>query len=538
MIDENLVRYLAENHRELLALPVSGQLRRIFPLYVMDCKMRDQDTTGYVFERFVRNVEAICDVAPGSLVFTEDHWAVKETAELEFVHQAQLQCLLNVLSGSQAKVKPGRSAGDEPAGLLDKLLRLVDQDSGEGLSHHRLLDQLQHCLNIEPASVMLGKERARKTVQMAQYVPVCADRRHGMLLSSAVTVVNNKITSVQSVKLSKADGHCPSLMDCLRSKIHYVPYLRPQTDMNLGDCSYLDTCHKLNTCRYVHYLQYFPESLKVKVGVATEEINKQIKLQVGVPFYTHGNCSADAIKVETPRQWIQCDVRKFDFSILGKFSAVVADPAWNIHMNLPYGTCNDVELLDLPLNQLQEEGLLFLWVTGRAIELGKESLQKWGYQVIHEIAWIKTNQLNRTIVTGRTGHWLNHSKEHLLVGLKGKPQWLNKRLDTDLIVSSTRETSRKPDELYGLIERLVGQHARKLEIFGRDHNLRPGWFTIGNQLTGTNIHEPDVKKRYEKFLQSQLSERQAVASYSNRPKTLKNGEQTAHRRTKATNTRH
>lgn len=534
MIDEGLVQYLAENYRELLAVPVLGQLRRIFALYVMDCQMRDQDTTGYVFETFMRSVENICEVAPGSLVFTEDRGAADETAALEFVNRDQLQCLLNVLSGSQAG--DGRSADDEPAGLLDKLLWLVD--SGGGLSHHILLDQLEHFLNTEPASVKLGKERARKTVPMAQYIPICAYHEHGMFLSSAVTVVNNRITSVQSAKLLKADCHYPGLVDCLRSKIHYVPYLRPQTDMNLGDCSYLDTCHKLNTCRYVHYLQYFPESLKVKVDAITEQNNRQIKLQVGVPFYTHGNCSADAIKVETPRQWIQCDVRKFDFSILGKFSAVVADPAWNIHMNLPYGTCNDVELLDLPLNQLQDEGLLFLWVTGRAIELGKESLEKWGYQVIHEIAWIKTNQLNRTIVTGRTGHWLNHSKEHLLVGLKGKPQWLNKRLDTDLIVSSTRETSRKPDELYGLIERLVGRHARKLEIFGRDHNLRSGWFTIGNQLTGTNIHEPDVKKRYEKFLEGQSSERQAPSSTSNRSKTQRHGEHTAHRRTKPMNTRH
>ncbi len=32
-------------------------------------------------------------------------------------------------------------------------------------------------------------------------------------------------------------------------------------------------------------------------------------------------------------------------------------------------------------------------------------------------------------------------------------------------------------QLYGIVERLVGPHARKLEIFGRDHNTRPGWFS-------------------------------------------------------------
>lgn len=30
------------------------------------------------------------------------------------------------------------------------------------------------------------------------------------------------------------------------------------------------------------------------------------------------------------------------------------------------------------VDQLQKEGLIFLWVTGRAMELGRECLQLWG----------------------------------------------------------------------------------------------------------------------------------------------------------------
>lgn len=47
--------------------------------------------------------------------------------------------------------------------------------------------------------------------------------------------------------------------------------------------------------------------------------------------------------------------------------------------------------------------------------------------------------------------------------------------------TQVRETSRKPDEIYGLIERL-SPGTRKLEIFGRPHNLQPNWITLGNQL--------------------------------------------------------
>jgi mRNA (2'-O-methyladenosine-N6-)-methyltransferase len=34
------------------------------------------------------------------------------------------------------------------------------------------------------------------------------------------------------------------------------------------------------------------------------------------------------------------------------------------------------------------------------------------------------------------------------------PSWVNRGLDVDVIVSEVRETSRKPEEAYGLIERL------------------------------------------------------------------------------------
>lgn len=58
---------------------------------------------------------------------------------------------------------------------------------------------------------------------------------------------------------------------------------------------------------------------------------------------------------------------------------------------------------------------------------------------------------------------LSHTKEHMLVGLKTNidesgnlkwPSWLNRGLDVDVIVSEVRETSRKPDEVYGVIERM------------------------------------------------------------------------------------
>ncbi|KAH3683363.1 hypothetical protein WICPIJ_005664 [Wickerhamomyces pijperi] len=317
------------------------------------------------------------------------------------------------------------------------------------------------------------------------------------LISTPFSTSDSKYEQLLSLLNYQNTGSYPAeLTRCLEAKIHFIPVIKSHTDPSLGDCSYLDTCHKSDTCRYLHYLKHVPEDLIIEKTAQCDAFNANIPFWEKIsPFDKNGSVS-NISRDQLDSQWINCDVRTFDFSILGKFAAVIADPAWNIHMNLPYGTCNDTELLNLPLANIQDEGILMLWVTGRAIEIGKESLSKWGYTLKNELIWVKTNQLSRTICTGRTGHWLNHSKEHLLVGVKGNPQWLNKGIDVDVIVSPTRETSRKPDELYDMVERLVGPHARKLEIFGRDHNLRKGWFTIGNQLSGVNILEHDVLKRY------------------------------------------
>ena len=53
-------------------------------------------------------------------------------------------------------------------------------------------------------------------------------------------------------------------------------------------------------------------------------------------------------------------------------------------------------------------------------------------------------------------------------------------IDIDLIVSEVRETSRKPDELYHMIDRIFPKKCRKLEIFARENNLREGWLSLGN----------------------------------------------------------
>jgi len=265
-------------------------------------------------------------------------------------------------------------------------------------------------------------------------------------------------------------------------KLHFRKILQSHTDETLGDCSFLNTCFHMDTCKYVHY------------EVDTRGANDGQQL-LGVKK-KKTDLSGQKITLIDP-QWIQCDVRYIDFDVLGKFSVVMADPPWDIHMELPYGTMADHEMKSMAVQKLQDHGYIFLWVTGRAIELGRECLEIWGYKRIDELIWVKTNQLQRLIRTGRTGHWINHGKEHCLVGMKGNPSSgsYNRGLDCDVLVSEVRDTSHKPDEVYGIIERLApGQ--RKIELFGRQHNVQPNWITLGNQLAGVHLCDPEVVKRF------------------------------------------
>ncbi|KAM7491522.1 hypothetical protein LguiA_034443 [Lonicera macranthoides] len=296
---------------------------------------------------------------------------------------------------------------------------------------------------------------------------------------------------------SQVKEYCSALTkeDCRRQsgsyiaceKVHFRRIIALHTDVNLGDCSFLDTCRHMKTCKYVHYeLDSSPDVLPMMMGSSALAPPKPLKPQRAE------YCS----EVELGEsQWINCDIRNFRMDILGQYGVIMADPPWDIHMELPYGTMADDEMRNLNVPALQTDGLIFLWVTGRAMELGRECLELWGYKRVEELIWVKTNQLQRIIRTGRTGHWLNHSKEHCLVGIKGSPE-VNRNIDTDVIVAEVRETSRKPDEMYPLLER-ISPRTRKLELFARMHNTHAGWMSLGNQLSGVRLVDEGLRARFK-----------------------------------------
>ena len=82
------------------------------------------------------------------------------------------------------------------------------------------------------------------------------------------------------------------------------------------------------------------------------------------------------------------------------------------------------------------------------------------------------------------------------MGIKGTVRrstdgdFIHANVDIDLIITEEEEYLRnfeKPVEIFKIIEHFcLGQ--RRLHLFGRDSTIRPGWLTLGPQLTNDNFN--------------------------------------------------
>ncbi|ORZ06213.1 MT-A70-domain-containing protein [Absidia repens] len=187
---------------------------------------------------------------------------------------------------------------------------------------------------------------------------------------------------------------------------------------------------------------------------------------------------------------IKANVMTFDWESLGKevqFDVIMADPPWQLATHAPtrgvaisYQQLPDVCIEDLPLEKLQTNGFLFIWVINNKYAKAFEMMEKWGYKYVDDITWVKQT-VNRRMAKGH-GYYLQHAKETCLVGVKGTlPPYCRRSVGSDVIYSERRGQSQKPEQIYELIEEMM-PGGKYLEIFGRKNNLRDYWITVGNEL--------------------------------------------------------
>lgn len=214
----------------------------------------------------------------------------------------------------------------------------------------------------------------------------------------------------------------------------------------------------------------------------------------------------------TPPFIIKADLKTFDFKSLGtKFDVILIDPPWHEYCRRAPGMIDTFwtpdDIAELPIESISESpSFLFLWIgSAEGLEEGRKLLKKWGFRRCEDICWVKSNKNQQICTLSDDDAIFEHTKEHCLMGIKGTVRRskdghiINANIDTDVIVSEEPYPlgdTRKPEELYSIIEHFsLGR--RRLELFGRINNIRPGWVTIGIELPFTNYNPEKYLKYFE-----------------------------------------
>ena len=173
-----------------------------------------------------------------------------------------------------------------------------------------------------------------------------------------------------------------------------------------------------------------------------------------------------------------------------KFSTILADPPWQFanrtgkmapeHKRLNrYGTLGLAEILSLPVQPLlKDTAHLYLWVPNALLPEGLQVLGAWGFQYKTNLVWHKIRKDGGPDGRG-VGFYFRNTTELILFGVRGKNArtLAPGRRQVNIIKSMKREHSRKPDELYQIIE--ACSPGPYLELFAR--GTRPGWTGWGEQ---------------------------------------------------------
>ena len=173
-----------------------------------------------------------------------------------------------------------------------------------------------------------------------------------------------------------------------------------------------------------------------------------------------------------------------------KYATILADPPWRF-MNrtgkmapehkrlLRYGTMSNDEILELPVPQLVlPKSHLYLWVPNALILEGLEVMKRWGFQYKTNLIWYKIRKDGGPDGRG-VGFYFRNVTEIVLFGVRDNIRTLPPgRTQVNIISTRKREHSRKPDELYPIIESC--SPGPYLELFAR--HKRPGWTQWGNEV--------------------------------------------------------
>lgn len=193
--------------------------------------------------------------------------------------------------------------------------------------------------------------------------------------------------------------------------------------------------------------------------------------------------------MDVPQAWRPGD-EVLAFADGRRYATILADPPWRFsnrtgkmapeHRRLSrYKTMTLQDILELPVPQLvRERAHLYLWVPNALLAEGLRVVEHWGFTYKTNIVWYKIRKDAGPDRRG-VGFYFRNVTELVLFGIRGSNARTLKpaRRQPNIITARKREHSRKPDQLYDIIEAC----SRKpyLELFAR--HPRPLWDQWGDE---------------------------------------------------------
>jgi N6-adenosine-specific RNA methylase IME4 len=175
--------------------------------------------------------------------------------------------------------------------------------------------------------------------------------------------------------------------------------------------------------------------------------------------------------------------------IQDRFSTILADPPWQFQNRtgkvapehrrlLRYPTMELQEIMDLPVgNFAAARSHLYLWVPNALLMEGLRVMKAWGFTYKSNIVWFKIRKDAGPDGRG-VGFYFRNVTELVLFGVRGSMRTLKPgRTQVNMLATRKREHSRKPDEIYDIIESC--SPGPYLELFARFR--RNGWSQWGNE---------------------------------------------------------
>ncbi len=189
--------------------------------------------------------------------------------------------------------------------------------------------------------------------------------------------------------------------------------------------------------------------------------------------------------------------------IKGKYGTILADPPWRFqnrtgkmapeHQRLMrYPTLDFNEIYQLPVADLAaEKSHLYLWVPNALLAEGLETMRRWGFTYKTNLVWYKIRKDGGPDGRG-VGFYFRNVTELVLFGVRDSLRTLAPgRRQVNLFSSMKREHSRKPEELYDIVESC--SPGPYLELFARHRRI--GWRQWGNEVVESDItiHQPRIE---------------------------------------------